>query len=121
MKNGECIYFGCWGGIGHYLWSPERKNIGWDNIPKGLPFRWTKLDGGFIPKSCRWKNGSATLTRLDGWTVLSFPDNSVDSRPASNSGYVIKGEFEFQDAVDIAKSCFPKIWQRYKFEVIEHV
>jgi len=120
MRFGECLYFGCWGSTGHHMWTQERESLGgWDDIASEFPFVWHKLDGGFIDESCKWKEGHATLTNVDGWTVLSFPDNSVDTRSSSNSGYAIKGEFDFNEAVCIAKSYFPDVWERYNFEVVD--
>jgi len=110
----ECLFFGCWGDAGHYLWRGQKQKV----FSPSLPFDWRDLDCNFIADDCKWKQGNATLTHISGLTILSFPDNSVDGRPASHSTFVLPGELNFEDSVSLAKLAFPEVWDRYEFEVI---
>jgi len=112
----KCFYFGCGDSVGHSLWTTEGKSVWGDDA---LPFQWTKLDGGFIGEGLKYKQGHATLTVVDGWTVLAFADNSIDSRPNSNSAYAIEGVFNFAEACKIAEEKFPYQWNRPSFTVID--
>lgn len=121
MEKGDCLYFGCGTIIGHYLWASKdgrMNHVGFDERVF-LPFKWTRLDGTFLPPKYRWKEGHAALTHIKGISVLSFADNTIDSRPASHSTFAIQGIFDFTEAVEIARAAFPNIWERMAFEVID--
>lgn len=118
MKNNECFYFGCWDSVGHALCDARGRWVGKDG-ERLIPFNWSKLDCGFIPEANKWANGHASLTVIDGHTILSFPDNSVDSRPASHSTFIAGGVFNFDEMVELTKEAFGQIWKRYKFEVVD--
>ena len=118
MDDWECLFFGCWRTTGHGLYDKEGISPVFKEPTISLPFDWRKLDTGFIADHCKWKEGHATLTYLLGYTVLSFPDNSIDTRPASHSTYLIKGHVGFDGAVKIAERNFPKIWSRYWFDLL---
>ncbi len=99
------------------------------------PFRWETLDGGFAPRIRRGvvmversqvspgeelPEGHAALHHMNGWTVISFWDRSVDDRGASCSSFVVEGELPWAEAWEAAKTTFPTVVARYKFEV-QHV
>lgn len=118
MEKNECFYFGCIGSVGHRLVGIDGQWVG--NSGEGsMPFNWRKLDGGFIPDTNKWNNGQAALTVVDNHTILSFPDNSVDSRPASHSTFIAGGIFEFNEMVELAKEAFGQVWKRYEFDVVD--
>lgn len=117
------FYFGCWGAVGHYLWTPDRR---W--VRSAGPFADRDLDTPFCPSmtpDTRGRTptdqleGVAALHHRDGWTVLSFWDRSVDSRGGSHSTYVLEGTHAFDDAVRLAREAFPAVWARYSFDVRE--
>ena len=108
-------YFGCYDRAGHYLWN-SRLRKEYEDI-KGLPWGY-KIDGGLCPEGARGEEGRATINVLDGWTALSFCDRSVDDRPGSNSSFIAKGVYTFEQMCDIAKKTFPEIWGRFKFKIV---
>ena len=104
------LYFGCWDGVGHYLWNP-----GGRRIHPSLHELFGSLDGKFCPTKDR--EGDACLTHTSDKTILAFWDRSVDSRPGSNSVFVLPGHLTFDQAVHEAKMVFPGIWNRFSFNV----
>lgn len=115
------LYFGCWGDQpGHDLRSSD--GLRHSRLPFGYPAKLEgrALDGGFTPPvsmTTRIPNGLAVLHHASEWTVLSFWDNSIDSRPGSHSTFVSRGTLSFEDAVERAKAAFPSVWKRFTFEV----
>lgn len=106
-------YFGCWGGIGHHLWT-TRGNFAevchsWGSNEYGL-------DGRLTPTDTKHE-GVARLVHKDGWTALAFWDRSVDRRGGSNSVFLFDAALTFDDAVNEAKRAFPSVWARFKFDV----
>lgn len=121
--NPVMLYFGPWGNVGHYFYSEEGRRI-YDYPHPDVP--WKQVDGALCPNCApdeAWKRtgpevvGDAILHHKDGWTALSFWDRTVDTRPGSNSNYFAKGEFTFEEMVELAKRRFPDRWSRMKFEV----
>lgn len=51
--------------------------------------------------------------------IISFFDNSVDTRPGSNSTFVIPSAIPMDYAATEAEArrLFPEVWRRYKFTV----
>jgi len=85
-----------------------------------------KIDGGFCPgmedddtrhHDVKQVQGHARLTHHNGWTILAFWDRTGDSRGNSNSAFLEQGEHSFDEMVAKAKATFPKIWERFTFEV----
>jgi hypothetical protein len=73
---------------------------------------------GFI--SGEAPQGQALLHVRDGWSVISFWDRSGDTRGASNSAFLVRGEHTFDEVAAIAREAFPRIWQRFPFDVVEY-
>lgn len=94
-------YFGCDGQAGHYMHLPT-----WDfcrNNPWGY-----SIDGGLL----KGMKERFVLTHNDGWTALSFVDNTVDKRPGSNSSFLAEGEWTTEQMFDIAWRYFPQVAKR---------
>lgn len=111
----RCWYFGCWGEVGHFLWTPNRRHV-WE-CPAGEDWR---FDGGFAPGitdkasrySCSQKLGEWRRTLVNGCTVIACWDRSVDSRGASNAAFIVEGEHSLADALAVAKATFPAVATR---------
>lgn len=113
----EAYYFGCQRESGHFWWRPDRLPYGASShvAQKVGPLIHPKIDSGFCPK--RGIQGHAKLTQIDGWTILSFWDNSVDSRPGSSSSFVARGAYDLTTMQAIAREQFPRVWKRYTFTI----
>ena len=129
----ECYYFGCQGQAGHYWWKPD-KSWTWDNGVRQIVGEalwnkvWPKIDGGFCPGASKdpkkpWQRtgpeveGEALLHHVDGWSILSFWDRSVDKRGACNSNFIVRGEHTFEEVLKAARESFPQVLDRLKFEI----
>lgn len=120
-------YFGAIGGAGHYLFGPDGAPFYVRAAKTDLPWTEEQIDCKLIPhlKTCReycgcssGPQGRAALTHKDGWTALGFCDRSVDRRGGSNSNFLMRGTYEFAEALERAKQLFPSIFKRFSFEVI---
>jgi len=122
LGKNDALYFGVESksNVGHYYFYRdgrrmlEPNNIKDSFLPESLGY-YGLIDGGFCLK--KGVQGHALIHFIEGWTVLSFWDSSGDSRPGSNSNFVIKGRHSFNEMVEISKALFPTIWQRFTFEV----
>ena len=114
----QAYYFGCQQQSGHYWWRPDRLPCGSSShVQQAVgPSIHPKIDGGFCPK--RDIQGNAKLTEIDGWTILSFWDNSIDKRGQSSSSFVAKGSYDFDGMLAIAEAQFPSVWKRYSFPIV---
>jgi len=63
--------------------------------------------------------GRALLTQRGGWTALAFWDHSGDTRPGSNTAFLVRGALTFDQMVRVARHRWPKIWARFTFVVVE--
>jgi hypothetical protein len=108
-----CIDFGCIGHkVGHHL-------VTWDGSP---PHKYEKnlkeaglfdrINGGFCPN--RGVEGNAKLTQENGWTILAWWDNSVDSRPGSHSTFLKYGIWSADEMRHWAAELFPDVMRRQK-------
>ena len=61
--------------------------------------------------------GLARLHHLEGWTALFFWDRSVDSKCNSNSTFLFRGLYTFQEVCDLAYQRFPSIWNRFTVHI----
>lgn len=115
----EAYYFGCQRESGHYWWPSEYAHGRVTDRDARLivgPNIHPKIDSGFCPK--RDVQGHAKLTEVEGWTILSFWDNSVDRRPGSSSSFVARGIWTFDAMKAIAEAQFPRVWRRFTFAIV---
>jgi hypothetical protein len=78
-----------------------------------------KLDGVFCVKDphIREPEGLCTLTKVGEYTVIAFWDRSGDDRFGSNSAFIEKGDFTFEEMVERAERAFPSIFVRFHFKL----
>lgn len=123
----ECYYFGCQKEPGHYWWSTDGRRH-YDVVDLVGTNIYPKIDSGFCPNASidegkPWRRtgpeieGEAALHHVDGWTILSFWDRSVDKRSACNSNFVVRGEHTFEEVMQSARDHFPQVLLRLKFEI----
>lgn len=123
-------YFGCVHGSGHHLHAPGPRTVHREEVVPTFfgGTRGANLDTDFCPgvtpelrrrgsASLEQPEGVARVTHVEGWTVLSFWDRSVDNRRGSHSTFAMEGTRDFAAAVVLAREAFPSVWARYKFEV----
>jgi hypothetical protein len=118
------LYFGCWPGSGggHYLFASGGRHTPRE-VQQRLP--WRVIDGGLQPGVIRGEayhsgpenQGQAMLHRTGGWTCVAFWDRSEDSRGGCNSNFFVRGNFTFDEVVQISKEHFPTVWKRFPFKV----
>lgn len=96
---------------GHYLFDEQMRSLNYSET-------FDKIDGGFCPQGPE-KQGVATLTHINGQTVLAFWDRSGDSRFGSNSNFIEKGTLSFDEMLCSAKEKFPLVFERLDFDIIE--
>ena len=122
-----CYYFGCVDHPGHFLFVSDGSERGfrpcrWNETPEPFGVDGRKLDGGYAPgprKADWWYPDGAyqiqslgQLHHVDGWTVLSMWDRSVDARMGCNSSFLIRGKHTFNEMVALAAKHFPEVWKR---------
>jgi len=113
----RALYFGCWGGLEHFLRDKTRQLH--MTPPEGCPWDLRLMDGGLL------KNGKVrdvydgrvfwTCGGRDAmWFAFFWWDNSVDQRGASNSGFYVSGfkSGEAAKAFEFACGEFPEIVAR---------
>lgn len=116
MASKRPLYFGCRSDLGHHLRHAQDGRL----LLHGQE-RWIiSLDGSLPPRGKIQVEGLATLTYLHGYSILAFWDRSVNTRPGSNSIFLIPGELSFDQTVVMARTTFPMVWERFKFEVVQY-
>jgi hypothetical protein len=108
----KVLYFGCIGETGHFLFDKDGKRHP-HHIYQKPPF--SMIDGGFLEAAgaLDHMNGWVYVTRIGiNWTILSFWDRTVDSRPGSNSNFIIPGYFSYDVATLMAQQAFPQVFSR---------
>lgn len=121
MSEIAAYYFGCWQTSGHYLYHEDLRRIGYTG-ERSLPFSMRILDAGLLPEGAGSQvegqaNYALISTQSETWSIVSFWDRSGDKRLSSNSAFIVKGHFNFSEVIEIAKQRFPRIWERFPFEV----
>lgn len=129
----KAIYFGCWGGVGHFYYDANRQSLGISAKQLGLP--WEHVDGALTPGKrdrrgrldydamSKTQQGKAAIHYKDGWTAIAIHDFTVDSRPGSNSVFLFHapGLDDTECLFSIGKF-FPKIGARIgEIEVVDIV
>lgn len=123
VETVSCLYFGCVHEAGHGWFSRHLLSAAADGRLV-QPALGRHVDTGFAPgmsvggphdkRIFPEVEGDAALHHLPGgsWTVLSYWDRSVDSRPGSHSTFVAAGKHSYATMVAIIEAQFPSIWAR---------
>lgn len=112
----EVWFFGCIGEPGHYLHRPDGR-IEWTRVhPWG-----SKIDGGLCGgNKYNIPDGVTYEHHKDGWTAVALWDRSGDSRPASNSVFLVWANASTAEILSAARQQWPQVFTRPKFPVIAH-
>ena len=116
-------FFGCWGHVGHYLWSPA--GVMFRHQGTGLP--WADIDSVLCPGN-RNRHGEVEgkdqvegMVRLhsrDGWTALAWWDRSVDKRHGSNAALFMHDVATFEAMLECGRRRFPDIFARFTYTIV---
>lgn len=109
----ECYYFGCWSKDrrGHFLYNRTGATV----RDSAIPFSINILDAGLLPDRFEQKEGINHLSVINGWTVVSMWDRSADSRPSSNSSFIVpNATLSTNEVLAIAAEVFPQIVERIR-------
>jgi hypothetical protein len=112
------LYFGCFKSMGHFLHYRNGLHVRGD-AKERPPWSDGLMDGGLLSNGKRrdvydgkvfWTAGGAEVF----WYAFCWWDNSVDRRPAANSGFYVRGFGwpEAQAAFDYACAEFPGVVSR---------
>jgi len=116
----KMYYYGCNDNSGHYLWDENGDRINWKLSLTLHPFG-NHIDGGFTPIAINGfytKEGVVRFTQQSGWSIVNFWDNSIDDRPGSHSLFLTNKICSAAEILSEAKTKFPWIFSRFKFEVV---
>lgn len=112
-------YFGALEKEGHFLYNSHGTRM--TRYDPKFPFNWDFLDGGTLKLIPNTEQGQISLVRLyankQAWTVLSFWDQSGDSRPGSLSVFIQDAPLTAENMILNAKKVFPQVFSRITFEL----
>lgn len=120
MPKVEVYFFGAWGEYGHYYYLPGRQKPTGPLFPPWGAYG-EDIDGKLQPRigltSKEAPQGVAKLHKQkakDGvtWTALCFWDCTGDERRGSNSNFVARGDFSFEEMIALARDNFPEVMKR---------
>ena len=124
----EPAYFGCWERSGHFAHAPGGRRLRGYGEDRDEVEEWlASHDAVLPPPGCSGPEGIATFRRwpaLQGdpesaVTCIAFWDRSVDSRPNSHSTFLLPGFLAFDEAVELARSAFPEVFERLAARGVE--
>lgn len=112
LRHVEVMFFGCLGQPGHYLQSKRSNRFRTDHLPWG-----DSIDGGLLPKDGnKRQDGKFVFVKERGFSCVSFWDQSGDSRPASNSAFIVQAEEITADELfGLARQQWPEVFRRPNF------
>ena len=107
---------------GHNLYVSQHFSASWDQR-KEQPWEYYHLDSRLAPEDKQQVQGRCSVHLKGGWMAIAFWDRTGDRRGASNSVFLFdKHErISFDDALNLAKEVFPKIFARLAVAGIELV
>lgn len=111
-------YFGCSQRSGHYLFEAED---GWlrscrlytEKDFERFGNHGARLDGLFCPPS-NWSTQLWMESAVGPWRIISWWDNSIDTRPGSHSTFVGKGYASGEELLAAARPLFREVFDRQR-------
>lgn len=101
----RALFFGCWGGIGHYLRDPRGEM-------SFKPHPWSDgIDARLTPPLDK-RHGADAMHHREGWTAWAMWDYSLDHRGGSNAVFLAPGTHGVTAMRMIAKRCFGSVLER---------
>lgn len=135
MSAWRPLYFGCGPhDTGHHLWCVRAgalRMLG--GVPSSLECPWgdADLDGGLQPRLPHPPGSSRHFPApeapqgvfahhvKDGWTCVAWWDRSADTRGASCSALVLRGEHSAGAVIEAGRAAFPWAFERMRFALVE--
>lgn len=105
-------FFGYWGSPGHVVHGPGNGYVSMATRAT-LPVTVTALDASFAPRDPRQTEGRAAVHHVRGWTIVAWWDRAGDSRPNSNSAFLMKGEHTLSAVLLEAAAQYPELLPRF--------
>jgi hypothetical protein len=137
----QAFYYGCWDGPGHYLhndqsqtlYSREYKTANGSPLRgpkhryeiKGLPWGEEHMDAGLLKNGRRpdiydgklyWTCGGAGLF----WFAFFWWDNSIDTRPGSNSGFYVEMDWCIHNIIPKGEQIPQSALKAYRDEALAY-
>jgi hypothetical protein len=106
----NCLYFGCIGGLGHRVHTPGGKQISESNLDN-CPWSIGEMEL-LPPKGISQRQFEASYHTKNGWSAIAYWDRTVDPRMNSKSVFMVEGEFNFEQVVEIMCRKFPGVIHR---------
>lgn len=112
----KVFYYGCLKNVdkfhkeaGHYMYEPGMISVRQTEV--NHPFG-QYPDGTLCPQGPQWQ-GKALLHHKDGWTAIGFWDRTGDMRGNSNSNFIVRGTYTFDEMCKLAEEQYPELWKRF--------
>lgn len=115
MSALQVWHFGCIGEAGHYLRKPDGSS---GNVRTDQPWGF-KIDTRLCPQP-ESGDGKTAEHHKDGWTAVAFWDYSGDSRPGSNSVFLVHAEATTEQVLEAARVQWPHLFARRGFPLAAH-
>lgn len=138
------LFFGCWTNpagfneAGHFFRANNgdtrvrhRKGDGTLNDQPEQLVPWGfKVDGELAPRTTDrsqarngWAGYHQAISWVDApaeeaWSLLSWWDNSVDSRPGSSCAFMVDRRATPEEILAEARTAFPQIFARFKYDIV---
>ena len=110
------MYFGCLRQSGHYLWHPTKGCV--TRLDKAQPWG-HRIDGGITKDSKERENlGVVQSAKLNGWTLVTWADRSVDSRHGSHSTFIVEADVTPDRLIEMAREQWPQVFSRPGFPLV---
>ena len=116
----ECYYFGYSSHGGHALHGPAPTVCSSRGraVLAGA-FNCGDIDGLLCWTLAGQPEGRARLTHGRGWSAVAFWDRSRDTRPNSNTAFIVRGTLTFDQVVRAAQYHWPDVWRRFSFPIVQ--